>query len=92
MTWVAKPGNKNEMVEILQALWKLTPHPHPTHRIYVHQASTDLVQQEIEFEDAEARKKFWADALSVPEVAPYLEKFLELRNSGATSETLSLVE
>lgn len=66
--------------------------PNPTHRIYVHGESRDVIQQEIEFEDFEARKKFWADALSVPEVAPYLEIFRELRDSGETSETLSLVE
>ena len=92
MTWVAKPGNKAEMVEILQALWKLGPHPTPAHRIYVHMGSGDVVQQEIEFEDFEAREKFWADAMSMPEAAPYFQKWNELRDSGQTSELLRLVE
>jgi hypothetical protein len=89
----AKPGNRDEMVEILQALWKLGPHPTPTHRIYVPiTGRMDVVHVEIEFEDLEARAKFFAAAFSMPEAAPYLERWDELRGSGTTDELLRLVE
>jgi hypothetical protein len=92
-SYVAKPGNRREMVEILKALHKLDPHPHPTYRIYVQiTGSVDVIQQEIEFEDQEAREKFWAAAFSIPEVAPYLKRWAELRDSGETTELLRLVE
>jgi hypothetical protein len=92
-TIVARPGNRDEMVEILQALWKLTPHPTPTYRIYLPMGSLDVIQQEIEFEDFEAQEKFWAAAAwSMPEGAPYRKKWNELRDSGVTVELLGLVE
>ena len=89
----AKPGNRKEMVEILQALAKLNPHPQPTVRIYVPMTGrVDVVHVEIEFEDLEARAKFWAATGSIPEAVPYLEKWDELRGSGITDELLRLVE
>jgi len=81
------------MVEILQALGKLGPHPHPTTRIYVPiTGRVDVVHVETEFEDLEARGKFFAAVFSNSEAAPYLERWDELRGSGITDELLRLVE
>ena len=92
MTFVAKPGCRDKMLEILQDLWKTGDRP-PTHRIYVSiSGPLNAIQQEIEFEDFEAREKFWADAMSAPGVEPLLKKLIELEDTGATSEFLRLVE
>jgi hypothetical protein len=92
MTFVAGPGNRDEMVRILQELWKLWDHP-PAYRIYLPITGPfDVIHQEIEFEDFEAREKFWTEGTSLPGFAPLMEKWTDLRDIGATNELLRLVE
>ncbi len=82
MTFVTKPGRRDEMVQILQELWKLWDHP-PTYRIYLPITGPfHVIHQEIEFEDFEARDKFWAEGTSKPGFAPLMEKWHESSDDG----------
>jgi hypothetical protein len=92
MTHVVKPGRRNEMLQILQEIWKLWADP-PTYRIYL--AITGpfhVIYQEIEFEDFEAHAKFWTEAASKPGFAPLLSKWRESLDTGDAHEFLALVE
>jgi hypothetical protein len=90
--FVAKPHRADEMVEILQALWRLSDSG-LTHRIYVPITGTNFtVHMEIEFKDLKARQAFWADSRSDPERDALMERWNELRDTGGTTEFLTLVE
>ncbi len=92
MTFVAKPGHRDEIVEIVQDSWKLVDLP-PTYRIYLPiTGPSDAVYQEIEFEDFEQREKFWTDFMAMPGLGPLAEKWNKVRDTGNTDELLSLVE
>jgi hypothetical protein len=92
VTYAIKPGSQSKMAEILKDLWKVQDDP-PTHRIYLTiTGDREVIQQEVEFEDFDAQEKFWAGAESRPGVAPLLEKWAELRDTGSTNQFLRLVE
>ena len=92
MVFETKPGRREEMVEILQDIWKLMDHP-PTYRIYrTITGQFNEVFMEIEFEDFEQYEKFWADAVSHPERPPLIEKWFTVVDSGSSTEFLTLVE
>jgi hypothetical protein len=82
----------NGVVELIQETWGWLDLP-ITHRIYTTVTGVgNTVIQEIEFEDFEAREKFWADLNSRPEWGPTLEKWRDLGQVRWTVELLRLVE
>ena len=92
MTFVTMPGRRAERMQILQELWKLWDDP-PTYRIYLPiTGPSGIIHQDIEFEDFEAREKFWAEAASLPGFAPLMKKWNESSDTSGTNELLSLVE
>ena len=61
-----------------------------THRIYqTFSGQINELFQEWEFEDFEARDKFWAD---VPHNPEFMEKWAALADSGGSREFLTLIE
>ena len=90
MTFKEKPGRTAEAVKMLQDSWKWPGLPMITHRIYrTISGKFDEIIQELEFEDFEARDKFWADVPWSPE---FMEKWVALGDSGGSREFLTLVE
>ena len=86
---IVKPGRVNETVELLQEMWKLVdPIPHRIYRGIT--GPFDTVYQDIEFEDFEHREKWWAD--TGPKIAPFMDKWHALSETGGSVELLRLVE
>ena len=84
-----KPGCVGEAIEVLQEMWKLVDPP--PHRIYRGITGPfDTIYQELEFEDYEQREKWWAD--TGPKIAPLMDKWRALTETGGSSELLRLVE
>ena len=92
MTFVAKPGRMDEMVELLKEAWGFWDQP-PTYRIYRPITGPGgVLHQDIEFEDFAAREEFWADGTSKPGWPELIKKWRELIDTGGTTEFLRLVE
>jgi hypothetical protein len=84
-----KPGCVDERIEIMQEMGKLIdPIPHRIYRVII--GPYDTVYQELEFEDFEQREKWWADTW--PKIAPLMDKWRAVSETGGSSELLRLVE
>ena len=84
-----KPGCAGEAIEVMQEMWKLID-PLP-HRIYLGISGPfDTIYQDTEFEDWEQRQKWWVDL--GPKIAPLMDKWLALVETGGSSQFLHLVE
>jgi len=89
MTYMAKPGRTAEAVKMCQDFWRPGV-PMITHRIYrTISGKFDEIFVEIEFEDFEARDRFYADLDHNP---GHHEKWIALSDSGSSTEFLTLVE
>jgi hypothetical protein len=84
-----KPGCLNEAVEVLQEMWKLVdPIPHRIYRTITGPFNT--FYQELEFEDLQQREKWWIG--TGEKIAPLMDKWNALNDTGGGSELLRLVE
>jgi cyclopropane fatty-acyl-phospholipid synthase-like methyltransferase len=84
-----KPGCVDEAIEVLQDMWKLVDSiPHRIYRGIT--GPSDTFYQELEFEDFEQREKWWAN--TGLKIAPLMDKWRALRDTGGSDELLRLVE
>ena len=89
MQFRRKPGSVDEAIEIMQEMWKLIdPIPHRIYRGITGPHAT--IYQELEFENFEQREKWWAD--TGPKIAPLMDKWRALTETGGSQELLRLVE
>ena len=89
MQFRRKPGCADEAIELLQEMWKLIdPIPYRIYRRIT--GPFDTVYQELEFEDFEQREEWWAN--TGPKIAPLMDKWRALTETGGSSELLRLVE
>jgi hypothetical protein len=92
MTFVTQRNRRAEAVQRLKELWALWDDP-PTYRIYTPITGPfDVIHQDIEFEDFEARDKFWTEVPNLPGFGPVVEKWRQATDGGSTNELLTLVE
>ena len=91
-TFVVKQGRVEEAVKIIQDSWEWPESEVIPHRAYrTISGQNNEIFQDLEFEDFEARDKWWADVRSRPEWAPFVEKINTVLES-LSSEFLGLVE
>lgn len=84
-----KLGCEDEAIELMQEMWKLIdPIPYRIYRGIT--GPFDTVYQELEFEDWGQRQKWWAD--TGPKIAPLMDKWIALAETGGSQELLHLVE
>jgi hypothetical protein len=84
-----KLGCVDEAIEVMQEMWKLIdPIPHRIYRGIT--GPFDTIYQELEFEDYEQRQKWWADTGS--KIAPLMDKWLALAETGGSGDLFRLVE
>ena len=86
-TWKVKPGHKNEVIEVLKALFKLNG---STGRVCTQMyGAFDEVSSYEEYETVEDLRKVWeGDAIdwSRPEVRDLTKKLEDLTETGTTHE------
>jgi len=86
ITFKVKPGRTNEVVQMILDEWKRGGSNVP-HRVYVPVfGPQDQVCWEAEFADLAERKKFWDEWWSQPTNPEFMKKWVELVESGGTSE------
>ena len=87
--FIVKPGRVNEAVEMMQEMWKLVDAiPHRIYRSISGRHNTII--DELEFEDFAQYQEWWAD--TGPKIAPLMEKWHALVDTGGSTEFLRLVE
>jgi hypothetical protein len=91
-TYTVKNGRTQEAADVIKQLWSQADSS-VVHRIYTPIIGPyDVVYQEIEFVDMEARTQFSATAPTDPMWDELIEKWRALRVSGGGSEILRLAE
>jgi hypothetical protein len=90
-TFVVKVGKRDEAVEVLKSgadyLEKV-----PTFRVYGSSIGPrDTLVLELEFENLAEYERFWDEWFATPESAAVMEKWVQLREPGGTSEIWQLL-
>lgn len=84
-----KPGYVEEAIEILQDMWELVdPIPHRIYRGIT--GPYDTFYQELEFESFEQRDQWWLN--TGDKIAPLMDRWRALAETGGSGELLRLVE
>jgi len=91
-TFVVKRGRMEEAIKLLQAEAQRSSRKNHS-RIYTPEvAAFDVICAEIDFDNLSQYEQYWADYFEQPEAAAFLERWVELTETGGTNEIWQLVE
>ena len=92
MTWKAKPGQENALVEMIKEGFAMHPAPHGRRIFTPDIGANNRVVIDIEFENLAEYEAYWEEWNSKPELPAFAERWLKLVESGGGSETWNVVE
>ena len=92
MTWKAKPGQENALVEAVKEAFAMHPAPHGRRILTPNVGPYNEVVVEIEYDDISENAAYWEEWFSKPEYPAFAEKWNKMVVSGGGSEIWNLVE